>query len=93
MNKPLLSILIPTLDDRKDKLESLKSHLESQRDEIDDKYDVQIIHLSDNREMSTGSKRQHLLWIARGQYSCFVDDDDNVSDDYIALLVEALRSE
>lgn len=40
----------------------------------------------------SGHKRHHLLSIASGEYVCFVDDDDDVSLDYIDTLLEGIRS-
>lgn len=49
---------------------------------------VQILYLGDNKSMSVGEKRNHLLNIAKGQRIIFVDDDDKISDNYIEKLLE-----
>ena len=54
--------------------------------------DVEILCLMDNKKMSIGQKRQSLLDIARGKWVGFMDDDDDVSDDYISSLCEVMRS-
>lgn len=50
---------------------------------------VEILCLIDNKTMTVGEKRQSLLNLARGKYIGFMDDDDDVSDDYIESLVAA----
>jgi cellulose synthase/poly-beta-1,6-N-acetylglucosamine synthase-like glycosyltransferase len=81
-----LSILIPSLEDRKPKLEQLKSELASQIG----KRNVEVLSLSDNRQMSIGQKRNMLLTQSTGEYVSFVDDDDMVSPDYIEKVLNAL---
>ena len=49
---------------------------------------VQVLYLGDNKSMSVGEKRNKLLEIADGERICFVDDDDEVSDDYVDTLLE-----
>jgi len=39
---------------------------------------------------SIGAKRQALVDIARGDYLAFVDDDDDISDDYVSCLLLAI---
>ena len=48
--------------------------------------------LSDNRQRSIGAKRQALVDMARGQYIAFVDDDDDISDNYVSELLAAAAS-
>lgn len=81
-----LSILIPTLDERKPKLEQLKAELSNQIG----KRNVEVLSLSDNRQMTIGQKRNMLLTQSTGEYVSFVDDDDMVSPDYIEKVLNAL---
>jgi cellulose synthase/poly-beta-1,6-N-acetylglucosamine synthase-like glycosyltransferase len=81
-----LSILIPSLEDRKPKLEQLKRELANQIG----KRNVEVLSLSDNRQMSIGQKRNMLLTQSTGEYVSFVDDDDMVSPDYIEKVLNAL---
>lgn len=85
----ILSILIPTIENRKEKFDKLIEELFRQNDEVYSR--VQIIGLCDNKEISIGSKRQRLLTMAQGDYVVFIDDDDMVSDDYIEEILEALK--
>lgn len=83
--KPILSILVPTVSVRAGQREALIAKLEAQAAGKP----VEILSLSDNRQRSIGLKRQALLDVARGKYIAFCDDDDDVSGDYIASLLEA----
>ncbi len=51
---------------------------------------VELLWLLDNQHASTATKRSCLARIARGQYLAFVDDDDDVDDDYVAAILAAL---
>ena len=48
---------------------------------------VQILYLGDNKSMSVGEKRNTLLDIAKGERIIFVDDDDQVTDNYVKTLL------
>ena len=80
-----LSILIPTLHSRKVKLERLMKLL---RDQLQP--DIEVLLEPDKGEVSIGCKRNALLHRALGDYVCFIDDDDTVSPDYIACLMEGI---
>lgn len=58
-----------------------------------DQQRVEIIVLTDNKQMMLGHKRNTMIDIAQGKYVCFVDDDDRVADDYIAELLTATTTE
>ena len=83
-----LSILIPTLNSRSVKLQELIIELNYQ---IQGK-PVQILWLGDNKSMTTGEKRNHLLSMANGDFVAFVDDDDHISSNYIVCLLEAIEA-
>jgi glycosyltransferase involved in cell wall biosynthesis len=53
---------------------------------------IEFIYEIDNGEMTIGEKRNKLLLRAQGEYVCFVDDDDNVADDYIESIMNALET-
>lgn len=86
--KPLLSILTPTIPGREKQLEALIEKLAKQIGDLP----VEHLAFSDNRKRSIGCKRQSLVDIAKGQYIAFVDDDDDVSDDYVPSLLKAIES-
>ncbi len=84
----ILSILILTVPSRTEKfLPKITNKLTAQA--VDKP--VEVLWLGDNYAMSIGEKRNRLLSIAKGDYVCFVDDDDDVSDDYVDLILAATR--
>jgi len=55
--------------------------------QIDGKYDdVKVLHFSDDGEMTIGKKRNMLLEQSDAKYICFIDDDDDISDNYVELV-------
>ena len=83
-----LSILVCTLSDRYSKFKKLLMKLDEQAVGKP----VEIIYMGDNKHRTTGHKRNDLLSVARGEYVSFVDDDDDVSDDYVDAILAALES-
>ena len=77
-----LSILIPTLVERRAQCEALKTTLREQFARICPGLRLDINEALDNREMSVGMKRRNLLANAKGKYTTFIDDDDLVTDAY-----------
>jgi glycosyltransferase involved in cell wall biosynthesis len=53
---------------------------------------VEILALLDNKKCSIAAKRNNLLQHAQGDYLAFLDDDDDISADYIASLIDASKS-
>jgi len=85
-----LSILICSLQSRHHQLESLLKELLFQRN---DNEQVEILTEVDNREISTGAKRNKLLQRAAGKYIIFIDDDDWPEPCYISELLKACESD
>lgn len=81
-----LTILIPTLFSRIDKLKTLLTELNYQ---IQNK-PVQILWIGDNKSMTVGEKRNLLIDSAKGEYICFIDDDDSIFDHYIDTILSAI---
>lgn len=81
----ILSILICTIEERREKFDILNKKIFNQifEHKIDD---IEVISICDNKEMTIGRKRNDLLQMAKGEYICFIDDDDDISDDYIKLI-------
>lgn len=77
------NILICTLPSRKALFNTLVSKLQGQivANGLEDK--VGILHFLDNKENTVGRKRNELLHRSNAEYTCFVDDDDDVSDWYV----------
>lgn len=51
---------------------------------------VELIYVMDNRRRSVGAKRNDLLAMARGEYVCFIDDDDEVASDYVQKIYKLI---
>ena len=84
-----LTILILSLPKRFDKLVELYTSIRQQSVN----QSVQIVYLGDNKSMSVGAKRNLALSMASGKYITFVDDDDRVSDNYVAEILKAIGGE
>jgi hypothetical protein len=85
MSTPLLSILIPATPAR------YHSHLWPLYEKLSSQAvlygsGVEVLAFLDNRKRTIGEKRDALVQISRGAFVAFCDDDDDVSDDYIASL-------
>lgn len=83
-----LSILIPTIPERKEMFDSLRNELIKQKG---DNKEVEIISIHE-APLTIGAKRNWLLDTAHGEYVCFIDDDDNVSSTYIQDILQAIES-
>lgn len=84
-----LSILVCSIEKRKNFLDRLTSIIQPQ---LDKHLDVECITASDSGGMKIGEKRNFLIKKARGEYIAFVDDDDIVSNDYVERILAALHS-
>jgi len=90
VTRPRLSILICRLmgDPVRDRAYTdLVTALDKQTRGRGDNVAIQTV--CDFGEMSVGAKRNKLLDIATGDYIAFVDDDDMVSDTYVADILAA----
>jgi glycosyltransferase involved in cell wall biosynthesis len=83
-----LSILICTLRGREGYLSQLLQSLAPQRRD-----DVEILIESDDRQISTGRKRNILLQRSTGKYVVFVDDDDAIADTYVSDILKAAEQD
>jgi len=98
-----LSILICTIEERREQFESLISSIRKHNIFFGSQINrglfqcitdytkfVEIICYSDNKEISVGKKRQELLIRAEGEYIVFLDDDDLPSENYIDIILKAI---
>jgi len=88
----LLSILIPTLQHRAGFLKRITKELNDQISDLDVKGLVEILVYKDNRQKTTGYKRNILLQKSKGLFSVFVDDDDMVAKFYIEEILKAIKN-
>lgn len=54
--------------------------------------EVELISCYDNKVISIGEKRELLYKEATGKYSFMIDDDDDISEDAIDLILEAIKN-
>jgi len=85
----ILSLLIPTIADRREMFENIYSILKTQILKNQNKNKIEI--LVDNSNNTIGAKRNNLLEKSKGEYIAFIDDDDEVSSDYIDSLMNAIK--
>lgn len=88
-----LSILIPTMPSRSESLKRLLSILGPQiignaPVDLEINRDMQIF----GNELNIGRKRNEMLKSARGEYIVFIDDDDEISPNYVSLILKAIES-
>jgi len=86
----LLSVLICTIDSREKVFSVLYDELISQSN---GNPKVQILVFGDNKQHTTGYKRNKLLHAATGKYIIFIDDDDWIEPYYIEELLKAAESD
>ncbi len=82
-----LSILICSVIGRERKLNRLLEELKQQYHKA-----IEILVEIDNREITTGAKRNILLEKAKGDYIAFIDDDDRISINYVVKILRALKT-
>ncbi len=88
-NKILLSVLILSIPERhKTYLPRVLEHLSTQTQNKP----VEILVFTDNMKRNIGEKRNQLIALAKGEYFCFVDDDDKLAPNYIEKILDALAS-
>lgn len=88
----LLSILIPTMHSRAIVFDAITAELRRQIKLCKATESVEILSLIDSKERTTGAKRNDLLKMATGDYLVFIDDDDAVSPDYIAEVLNVINN-
>lgn len=84
----ILSILICTLEERYQQFDQLVDFLKRQPGFATE---FNIFADMDNRQSTTGAKRNDLLRRADGDYIVFIDDDDEVTEDYIPEILKACK--
>ena len=94
MTQPiLLSILIPTVVGREKQYKHLLNRIMKSGNGFDILSGrVEYIKFCDNKEITIGEKRERLYQMANGLYSWQIDDDDDIADNAIELILNAIKS-
>jgi len=107
IQQPLLSILIPTVVGREAEVERLLNKVKGglawkEVKIIDGKYERHIGEClsmpiwfeiyKDDKSVTIGEKRETMYKGAKGLYSWQIDDDDDIADNAIQLILEAIKS-
>jgi hypothetical protein len=87
----MLSLLIPTLESRRAQFQYLWEKLAAEIRAAGVEHLVEMLYERDNREKSVGAKRNALVRRAQRRFIAFLDDDDDVSDDYVSKLCDVIR--
>ena len=85
-----LSILIPTLSSRANECMRLVDILLDQIERAELFGIVEVVTLYDSGEKTIGTKRNELIQMSKGEYVCFIDDDDEITTNYIDLIMEGI---
>lgn len=80
----MISILIPSIPQRIDRLKELIAKYESYISLYN--LDAEIISLIDNKRMTIGAKRNALVDLARGSYWVMSDEDDELTEVYFSQI-------
>lgn len=83
----LLSVLIPSLPERLALLQPLALKLNEQAAGRP----VELLIFTDNRVWPLGAKRNLMMHVCAGQFITHLDDDDDVTDDYVDCIVANLQ--
>jgi hypothetical protein len=104
--KPLLSILIPTIVGREESSRKLFNQLvnvnkrfvdyynlnQQELDSLGLFYPIELRICQDNKgENTIGKKRNWLLAQATGYFTCFIDDDDRINEDVLFDILKHIQ--
>ena len=84
-----LSICIPSIPSRFERLMELVGRIEAQ---IGERKDVELIVVIDNKIRTIGEKRNVVKDLAQGKYFSIIDDDDDISDDFVSSILNAIEN-
>jgi len=90
--KPLVTLLSNYIGDSDDTPYS-KEYVNTALIEKWTNENVEIIVATDNKQISLGAKRNICVEQSAGDYVTFIDDDDVVEDNYVSLLLNAIKTQ
>ena len=86
-----VSFLIPSIPGRESSLTRLTQSIHEKMARLAPSLRYTLNLGFDNREMSIGMKRQRMIQESEGKYSAFIDDDDEITDEYIEDMRETIQ--
>lgn len=85
------SILICTIEGREEAFTKLCAKLKEQAQKRGLEDEIEILSFKDKKgEHTVGFKRNQLLAESHGEYVSYIDDDDDVSENFISMIYEKL---
>ena len=87
----LISILIPTLIERRQTFNLMVEKLHSQITDNNLQKKVEVLSICDDRTLKLSDKRNTLQKLSNGKYFLHLDDDDKLSDDFCKTLVDHIE--
>jgi len=91
MSDITLSILIATMPSRWVKFGHMQAYICENAEDAGLLGYIEIIS-DDSMDYNIGTKRNKLLQQAKGEYIVFIDDDDQISHDYVSKILQACKS-
>jgi hypothetical protein len=88
----LWTIGILHLPQRKQAYDQLIAELNKQINASGAQDKIEILTETDRGEATVGTKRNKVLDKAKGEYVCFIDDDDMVTDIYVSSILKCLEN-
>lgn len=86
----ILTITIASVSIRKNMLDNLLGELNRQIQVNNLQNDVEIL-VDDDDKRFLGTKRKVMLQKAKGLFTCAIDDDDWISENYVLLITNAIK--
>jgi hypothetical protein len=87
----LLTICFPTIVGREKQFEYIFNKIGNQVRDLGLIEEVNAVHFKDNKEISIGMKRDSMYKQATGLFSVQIDDDDDVADDFVKSIYDAIK--
>ena len=88
----ILTITIASVSIRKEMLDNLLLNLDKQIKENNLENEVEVLVDADD-DRFLGTKRKLMLSKAKGLFTCAIDDDDEISPNYVKLIVDAIKQD
>ena len=89
----LWSILICTIEGREESFDRLCNKLRNQINALGLCDEIEVLSCKDKRgEHTVGLKRNMLLQESSGRYTQFLDDDDDIHDNFIEMIYEKIKN-